>query len=282
MNPSDQQDDVMQNIQNMIGNLLKNAIEKVQQTEMSSQLGTAAPDSASDSAGSLLQTQMDITEIKNIVNTMQKFLDNISTMIAQLESGNLEYGLDNDKFLDDYIDTADNIFEIAAFSMKDDLTGLSNKYGFDNRIILEWNRAAREKTPLSLIIIGVDAISESTIERSPNKDILVAIAQTLESTIKRSTDYIARWSDDEFAALLPITGADGATIVAERICTVIEGMDSPCIVENSAKLMAFVGVCVQTPEQNEQPTDFVNNAHNAVIKAREPGQNSIIIVCDEA
>ena len=271
------QDNFMQGIQDMITGLLKNEIDKMQKTEMDKQFGKVEQDTPGDGGDPSSPPAMDITDIKKIVGSVQKFLDNINMMISQLEGGNTAYTSDEDKFLDAYMATADNILEMAAFSTKDSLTGLSNRHGFDSRLILEWNRAAREKTPLSLLILGVDVISEGSGEQSLNKDALVAIAKILESTIKRSTDYVARWSDDEFAALLPITDAGGAMIVAERIRAEIESLYSPCISENGGKKTVFIGVSVQTPGQNEQPADFVNKAHSARIKARESGQNKVLL-----
>jgi len=270
------QDNFMHGIQDMITDLLKNEIEKMQKTEMDKQFGKAEQDTLDDGGEPSLPPAMDITEIKKIVGSVQKFLDNINMMITQLEGGNTAYISDEDKFLDAYMTTADNILEMAAFSTKDSLTGLSNRHGFDSRFILEWNRAAREKTPLSLLILGVDAFREGSDEHLLNKDVLVAIAKTLESTIKRSTDYVARWSDDAFAALLPITGADGTMIVAERICAEIESLRIPSISEKGGKVTAFIGVSVQTPGQNEQPAEFVNKAHSSLIKARESGQNIVV------
>jgi len=278
MDPSAQQDDIMHNIQDMVGNLLKNAIEKVQTTEMREQLGSTEQEAAPDSDASLIQAQMDITEIKKIVNTMHKFLDNMSTMIAQLESGNLHYSQDNDKFLDDYIDTADNIFEIAAFSMKDSLTGLSNKYGFDNRLVLEWNRAARDKSSLSLLIIGIDGYT-SYKETNGNQqgDILLkTVSKSIELSIMRATDFIARL-DDSFAIILSITDVDGVKIVADRIFQEIESLNASGADELGNKITVSIGASVQTPTHNEQAADFIMRANNALKKAGESGQSSVII-----
>ena len=274
-NPSDQQENFMQNIQDMVTGLLKNEIDKMQKSEMDKQLGGAdqsVPDAGADAAA----PAMDITDIKKIVSSVQKFLDNVNMMIAQLEGGNTAYTSDEGKFLDAYLNTADNILEMAAFSTKDNLTGLSNRHGFDSRLILEWNRASREKSPLSLLLFEIDGFIQGAEGREQNNDILVAIAKSLEHTIKRSTDYIAHWSDEGFAALLPITGVEGAMIVAERIRNEIENLDIPHIRKNGGKITAFIGISVQKPEQNEQAIDFINKAIDALKKAHE-GQDRIVL-----
>jgi len=171
--------------------------------------------------------------------------------------------------------TADNVLEIAAFSMKDSLTGLSNRYGFDNRLILEWNRATRDKTPLSLVIFGLDGFEECE-DNIMCDDTIKAVSETLVSSVKRTTDFIARWGADDFAALLPITGADGATIVAERILNELGKMNIPCTIYKDGTSTVSIGVCIHIPEPGELPANFINNTNNAYKKAKETDGNSII------
>jgi len=258
-----QQDVIMQDIQSMIGNLFKETVENMQRKEMDKQIVGAAGSEQNHGKATELEPAMDMKDVKKFLKVMQQFIDSANSMIMQFESGNAQAGSADNIFIDGYIATADNILEIAAFSMKDDLTGLSNRYGFDNRIILEWNRAAREKSALSLLIFGVDRFDQQLKD-----DVFKAIAQVLEGSIKRSTDFVARWSDDEFVALLPITESSGAMIVAERIREEIEKLD--------IKPSVFIGLNVQTPESNGSLAGFIDGAHNAYKKAKNSGQSAIV------
>ncbi|MCL2579574.1 MAG: GGDEF domain-containing protein [Oscillospiraceae bacterium] len=270
-----EQNDIMQSVQGMIGDLLRETVERMQRKEMDKQLGGAHDDDTSGSQAGPPAT-MDISDIKNFVSVMQKYIDSVKVMIAQLESGSNEPVSTDEQFLDGYMATADSVLEIAAFSMKDDLTGLSNRYGFDNRIMLEWNRAVREKSSLSLLIFGVDGFEDQ--ETGNNKqlrnNIYKAIAKTLDHSIKRSTDFTARWSDNEFAALLPITEYKGAMIVAERILSEIENMDT-----FGKGLSAYVGVNIRTPDSKEELASFTSNTYNAYQKAKESGKNMVTLEC---
>jgi len=260
---------IMQNIQNMIGNLLVDSVDKLQKTEISKKLGET-PENVSDSSD--LPAQMGIDEIKTFVSVMQKFIDNVNVVIAQLETGSPEAGGTDDKFLEGYMATADNVLELAAFSMKDPLTGLSNRYGFDNRLILEWNRAVRDKSALSLVIFNIDSITMCK-DSGTRDELLKAISEILDISIKRTTDFISRWSDDEFAALLPITGTDGVTIVAERIYKELRDMDLTAV---DGKASISIGVGVHAPESGERPIDFINKTYNAFTKAKETNESKII------
>ena len=264
--------DIMQHVQGMIENLLKSAVDKVHNEEHSKQLGGTHPSASTDAGES---PQMHIAEVKNFVSVMQKFIDNVNIIIAQLETGQSGAGDTDEKFLDGYMATADNVLEIAAFSMKDTLTGLSNRSGFENRLILEWNRATRDKSSLCLFIFGLDSFGGSE-DKNKRDEWLKAVSKTLEKSIKRSTDFVARWSDNEFAALLPITDEGGALIVAERIRLSINNIILPGVTGDMCKATVSIGVYDHAPEHCEKPIDFINKAHEAYEKAREKGGDSIV------
>lgn len=261
-------DNIMQDIQDMIGNLLKSTVDKMQRSEVGEQMGDEHP---KDSAESDAMADMGIADLKNFVLVMQKFIDNVNVMVAQIESGVSEPKAKEEKFLDSYMATADNVLEIAAFSMKDSLTGLSNRYGFDSRLILEWNRASRDKSPLGLVIFSVVGFT------GRREDVYKAISKKLLKSIKRSTDFIARWDNDEFAALLPTTDGSGVKIVAERILAELESTQG--IDTQGGKLSVPIGVCVHIPESSEKPADFIAKAHGAFEKAKASEKS--IIVYDE-
>ena len=265
--------DIMQNIQDMIGDLLKTTVDKMQKDEVSGKLGDTPSDlNAKKESASL----MGISEIKNFIYVMQKFIDNVSVMVTQLETGVPAPGATDEKFIDSYMATADNVLEIAAFSTKDTLTGLSNRYGFDNRLILEWHRAVRDKSALGLVLFGLDDFTVYC-KSIKSDDLLKAVSETLKKTIKRSTDFTARWSDTEFAALLPITDASGTAIVVERIRKEVESMDIPGLPDVAGKIAVSVGACVHSPKPEEQPTEFINKALDAYTKVKDTGGDSVII-----
>jgi len=263
--PAAEHGNIMQHIQDMIGDLLKNAVDKMHKTDTGEKLGGTHPHVADTKDAT---PEMGIPEVKNFVAVMQKFIDNVNVMIMQIETGNQEHGSTDDTFIDGYMATADNILEMAAFSMKDPVTGLSNRYGFDNRLILEWNRATRDKSALSLVIFCVD-VFEDFEEKITHDGILAEVSKTLQQSIKRTTDFLARWSDNEFAALLPFTDATGASIVADRLHAEIGNMIIPGVTENGGKASVSIGICVHSPEPHEPPVDFIKKAHDAFVQAKE-------------
>ena len=271
------QDVIMKDIQNMIEGLLKDIVGNFQRKESVKLLGDESQtDTDTYKDPFHVVDQLDMAEIKKMLNNLQMFLDNVNSTIAQVESGAGEFHHGENKVLDSYLASADNILEMVAFSTKDNLTGLSNRHGFDNRLILEWKRAMREESSLCLLIFSVKGFkyNDSTYDKQQKNEAVKMIAKTLEESIKRSCDFIARWSDDEFAVLLPITNVDGAKIVAQRIKKEFEDMDIPCI----GKVSVCIGLCVRTPVHGEQIGDFITKAQNAFNKVKEAGCNKIGLI----
>jgi len=250
-------ENAMQDIQGMMTGLLTDAIEKMQKK---------SEDAASD--------EIDLNEIKSFVAVMQKFIDNVEFMVRQFEAASTRPGDKNDKILEGYMATADNVLEIASFSMKDSLTGLSNRYGFDNRIVLEWNRATRGKSNLGLMIFAPDGLDKC--DDNKRDEIVKEISKTLIYSGKRSTDFIVKWSDNEFAVLLPDTNISGTSFVVERIREEIESMSTLELPKKDGKITISMGVCVYTPKHGEHPNIFINKVYNAYIKAKESGGDTVI------
>ena len=251
----DQRDNITRELHNMMTGLVNDTICKGQKNEPVKQPGTTGQDNMS---GSVQNAQMDIKDIKQFIGALEKFLNSSKMVVAQLEANDIESYRDDDKLLDDFMDITGIILEIATFGMKDALTGLSNRHALDNRLILEWNRAVRDGSPISLLIFGVDQQDDAT---------LIAISKMLDQEIKRSTDFAARWDNKEFAVLLPNTNAYGAMFVAERVH---RGMEALAICAT-----VHIGIGVQMPGEKAPVTDFIDRAHRAYMSAKETGKSTV-------
>jgi len=101
----------------------------------------------------------------------------------------------------------------------DGLTGVYNRRYFDQQLGMEWARAARGNTPLSLLMIDVDYFKRFN-DRYGHQDgdeCLRQVASTLKESLKRPADLVARYGGEEFACILPDTTFDDAMIVAKAL-----------------------------------------------------------------
>jgi diguanylate cyclase (GGDEF)-like protein len=215
--------------------------------------------------------------LQRVADILQKLLDDISIMIAEHKKGNTDYNLNAEVFRGDYRILVDSVLELASFSLQDQLTGIPNRRSFDNRLDLEWNRAMRDKTPISCLMMDIDKFKtyNDTFGHQQGDITLQTIAHTINQSINRSTDFAARWGGEEFVVLLPNTDSSGATSVAETIRTAIEKADVPCDDERGRRATISIGVHTHIPGRSCSIDEFVSAADGALYKAKKAGRNRV-------
>jgi diguanylate cyclase (GGDEF)-like protein len=144
----------------------------------------------------------------------------------------------------------------------DALTGLSNRRHFDEFLHREWDRALRNRLPLSLLLIDIDHFKNfNDLYGHPAGDnCLRRVADVLGSAIRRPADLMARYGGEEFAMLLPETDRSGACHIAEVL---IEKVNALQITHEASPSGAHVSVSVGVSTFDEpdiaiddlQPTD---------------------------
>jgi diguanylate cyclase (GGDEF)-like protein len=107
-----------------------------------------------------------------------------------------------------------------AFS--DSLTGLANHRRLFEVLQAEICRSQRTEREFSLLLLDLDGLKQinDRFGHLAGDRALCRMAQTL-TDCRRSIDTAARQGGDEFALVLPETGAAAATLVARRICDLL-------------------------------------------------------------
>jgi diguanylate cyclase (GGDEF)-like protein len=170
---------------------------------------------------------------------------------------------------------------IERISLLDQLTGIPNRRSFENRIRLEWGKAAREQMPLSLLVIDIDRfkIYNDTYGHQQGDTVLQTLAQSFSVILKRPADFAARWGGEEFTVLLPNTNPSGAMEVAEQMRHYIENM---VIVLNDTitRITLSIGVFTRMPGFSCSIDEFITNADKALYRAKNTGRNRVCCYVD--
>lgn len=178
---------------------------------------------------------------------------------------------------DDLLQAKDQLENLALF---DPLTGLLNQKAFLSTAVGEVERARRNQSPLSVIVLDIDnfkSLNEQHGERVGD-GVLKLVAQVIREK-SRPYDCIGRWNGDEFISILPgVVGSD-AEKVAERIIKGTRSMqitvrrDGPPL---NVEMSAGVAVVVHIGPSVELE-DLVQKARNSMLRAKEAGGNQIFL-----
>ncbi|HEX8696494.1 MAG TPA: GGDEF domain-containing protein [Longimicrobium sp.] len=177
---------------------------------------------------------------------------------------------------------------LDALSVSDPLTGLKNLRYFHARLEEACAAAARDGTPLSLLVVGLDRF-EAVADRhgrSAAEQVLAEAAHAVSRAV-RGTDTAARLGGtaahtggEEFAVLLPGAGLVAAIGVGERILRAVREVRVE-LPEEEVRVTASAGVA-STEEGCTAPGDLHARADAALESARRAGRDRLGVLDGQA
>ena len=154
----------------------------------------------------------------------------------------------------------------------DDLTGLTNKALFHDRLDQAIHNAERKDDVLAVLFIDLDNfkyVNDSMGHSIGDKLLKIIGNKLIEST--RKSDTVSRWGGDEFSILLPnIKRLSGIYKLCDRILNthlnniIIEGQE--------LHITASIGISL-FPQDGTTPDTLIKNADAAMYKSKDLGKN---------
>lgn len=170
--------------------------------------------------------------------------------------------------------------ELQTTLLHDGVTGLPNRYLFEDRLTQLISISKRNKTSVAVIVIGFDNYTEisNTIGHYDYDNLLRKIADRLK-TILRTSDTISmiqdassgtaisRIGEDMFAVIVPIfqTLNDIDKVIARCEATLLEPVDLPEVMFD-IKVRSGVSYF---PDHGDSPDELIQNANVALYHSRE-------------
>jgi diguanylate cyclase (GGDEF)-like protein/PAS domain S-box-containing protein len=171
----------------------------------------------------------------------------------------------------------ENLLYVATH---DTLTGLPNRYMFNQRFAHAITQSQRYRRPLALLFMDLDRFKliNDTLGHPFGDQLLVEVGRRLRSCF-RDSDTVARFGGDEFVALIPEFAAPTDVVsVAQKMLDVIrkpyriDGRD--CHVTGSVGISLF-------PDDGQDLATLLKNADIAIYKAKEKGRNNYVFHSEE-
>ena len=167
---------------------------------------------------------------------------------------------------------------LQTLSYTDALTNIANRRHLEEILEVEWRRARRVKTPISLLMIDIDhfKVYNDTFGHRAGDACLTRVAAVLDQSAQRAGDLVARYGGDEFAAILAGTDITGATEVAERLRAAVEGLAIELGGDEGSRLVTVsIGIAAAVPGDVASPEMLLSAADTALYDAKGAGRNHI-------
>ncbi len=176
---------------------------------------------------------------------------------------------------------------LDSLAHSDALTGLANRRRFDERLAEEWKRAARDRAPLSLVLIDLDRFKafNDTYGHQAGDSCLRAMGAVLAGVARRPGDLAARYGGEEFALLLPATDQDGAVTLADaaREALVRLKIAHAGNVDCGGTVTASFGVATAYPAPDSRDpgwAELLADADLLLYEAKRSGRNRVVASTD--
>ena len=162
--------------------------------------------------------------------------------------------------------------QIQSLAYIDSLTGLPNRFLFDDRLDIALALAERNRTPVAVLFVDLDRFKlvNDTLGHSVGDGVLRLVSARLAGCLRES-DTLARRGGDEFIAILPDTDQRGAALVAQKL---VDALREPLDAAGSEVLVtASVGVAM-FPDNGTDRETLLKAADLAMYGAKETGRDT--------
>ncbi|MBC5809671.1 MAG: GGDEF domain-containing protein [Candidatus Eremiobacteraeota bacterium] len=167
---------------------------------------------------------------------------------------------------------------LAEATVRDSMTGLRNRRGFDERLDQALGDARTAGAPVALLALDLDYFKQYNdyFGHVAGDEALRAVAGAIEKITTRSRDIACRIGGEEFAVVLPFTDDAGAQVVADRILAEVLHLGlahSPAAPQPNVTIS--IGVAVADIPMSA--VDLYECADRALYRAKRQGRNRVSV-----
>ena len=166
--------------------------------------------------------------------------------------------------------------KVEEMAITDGLTRAFAKRHITERLIEEFERSERHKFNLAFLMVDIDYFKNynDTYGHLVGDVVLKEIVALLKANT-REVDLVGRFGGEEFCVILPETEKVQATIVAERIRSVIEKHRFKAY-DESTSVRVSIGIAVY-PEDANDVNALIENSDTALYAAKKEGRNKVSV-----
>ncbi|HWW19961.1 MAG TPA: GGDEF domain-containing protein [Steroidobacteraceae bacterium] len=162
---------------------------------------------------------------------------------------------------------------IGHMAVTDGLTNLANRKHLDTLLAEEVQRAHRHNRELSVLMLDIDhfkTINDAHGHLAGDR-VIAGLGHLLRQRL-RSDDKLGRYGGEEFCAILPETGLDNATTIAETLRTLVATHPFPV---DAKRLTVTVSIGAAALKPQMHSTDLYRAADEMLYRAKNQGRNQV-------
>ena len=170
--------------------------------------------------------------------------------------------------------------KLETLSITDKLTNINNRHALEDYMDIIWKQSRRLQLPVNILMIDVDYFKKynDSLGHLQGDRALIAIAQCMKNQIKRDTDFIARFGGEEFVCLLPYIEKENAVNFAKELVQKVENMKMYHPLSEISKYVTIsVGMASVIPNEQNSPTQLLDEADKALYEAKHSGRNRCVV-----
>lgn len=166
--------------------------------------------------------------------------------------------------------------DLERLTRLDGLTGLYNRNTFVELTRLELDRAQRQGSATSILLLDLDHFKRvnDTWGHPAGDAVLKNVAALVTSTI-RSTDLAGRLGGEEFIILLPGTSTSAARMLAEKVRARLEANPTQ-FDKTEIRCTVSIGLASTTAAEKRLFDTLYNDADKALYLAKQRGRNRVV------
>ncbi len=222
-----------------------------------------------DSINEALVPGLSAADVDNIV-------DQIKHEISKLESSNSEFKSQLQQATEEIDRLKAKMARYRTEALKDPLTRIDNRRGFEKKLIDAITAANSNATTLCLIIADIDNFKQVNDKHGHlvGDNLLRMVAATIKDLTK-GKDTVARIGGEEFVIMLPDTPVTGATKLAEDMRRSFESLDLKR--KNTGESLGTITLSFGVTHYRSEETAkaFLKRADEALYQSKETGRNRV-------
>lgn len=155
--------------------------------------------------------------------------------------------------------------KVATSVTRDSLTSLFNRQGYEEYLERQFAIAACYNQPLSVCLLAIDAFRKfcAAYGEDAGDGLLLEVASLIKSSVRKS-DIVARYEEEMFCIIFPLTSKDEASKIAEATRHTISGY----LFYGDKRATVSAGIAGYPDDGIETADNLHDKASTALLKAK--------------